>query len=133
MNRFYLQRNEDEAGISGTGRIAEGVNFSDGTACLRWLTEHTSFGFYRSMDELVAIHGHEGKTLVVWIGDEPSHRGSTDAYQDRCEGVPFATVGGDPKTMRVPTYIAAPDRPAYLGGYVRQCREMFGPGWDKGT
>ena len=33
---FVLQRNEDETGVSGTGIVAEGVEFSDGTVALRW-------------------------------------------------------------------------------------------------
>lgn len=61
---FWLDRLEDETGISGTGKIAEGVEFSDGKVVMRWLTEHRSTCFYDSMEEVVAIHGHEGKTVV---------------------------------------------------------------------
>jgi hypothetical protein len=67
MLRFALNRLEDETGISGTGVIADGVEFSDGTAVLRWRTKHSSTAIYASMDDLLAIHGHGGKTIVVWI------------------------------------------------------------------
>jgi hypothetical protein len=68
MRRFYLQRDEDLTGISGTGRIAEGVCFSTGDAALRWLTEEYSFVVYPGgMRAVEAIHGHGGRTRIVWI------------------------------------------------------------------
>lgn len=65
--RFLLDRREDATGISGTGPVAEGVAFSDGTAVLRWTTAHRSTAVYASMAELEAIHGHEGRTVVAWV------------------------------------------------------------------
>ena len=66
MIRFHLHRREDESGISGTGIVAEGVCFSDGRCVLRWLTELSSIGIYASIDDVEAIHGHKGKTIVQW-------------------------------------------------------------------
>lgn len=37
---FVLQCNEDETGVSGTGIVAEGVEFSDGTVALYWNYDH---------------------------------------------------------------------------------------------
>ncbi len=65
MKLFYLQRDIDESGVSGTGIVAEGVEFSDGRVCMRWLTSTASTGFYDSIDQLELIHGHNGKTKVV--------------------------------------------------------------------
>lgn len=67
MRRFELHRIEDKTGISGVGRIAEGVEFGDGHCVMRWLTQYRSTGFYASMAELEAIHGHGGSTEVVWL------------------------------------------------------------------
>lgn len=67
MRRFVLQREEDASGVSGTGIVAEGVEFTDGTATIRWLTHYSSTGIYDSIKPLDAIHGHEGKTRVVWL------------------------------------------------------------------
>jgi hypothetical protein len=39
MKRFHLERTEDASGVSGIGKIAEGIVFEDGTVGLRWLTE----------------------------------------------------------------------------------------------
>lgn len=63
---FVLQRDIDETGISGTGIVAEGVCFSDGTAAMRWTTELSSTAVYADMASLEAIHGHGGKTRIVW-------------------------------------------------------------------
>lgn len=66
MTRFVLQRIEDESGVSGTGYIAEGVQFTDGTCALRWRTQYKSTAVYENMNDLKAIHGHNGKTKVLW-------------------------------------------------------------------
>lgn len=70
MRRFELHRDEDETGISGTGRIAQGIQFDDGTAALRWLTHVRSTGYYDSVDDLLKIHGHGGRTRLVWLDEE---------------------------------------------------------------
>ncbi|MFE1361348.1 hypothetical protein [Streptomyces harbinensis] len=65
--RFHLQRDEDETGTSGTGIVVEGIEFADGTVAIRWLTSTTSTAIYASIADLIAIHGHGGRTRVVWI------------------------------------------------------------------
>lgn len=67
MRRFVLRRNEDETGISGTGDVAEGVEFTDGTAAMRWRTTTASTSFYDSMADVDVIHGHGGRTVVIWL------------------------------------------------------------------
>ena len=65
MQRFHLNRIEDESGVSGTGKVAEGVVFSNGKCAVSWLTEHTSITVYDGLDTVIAIHGHNGKTEVI--------------------------------------------------------------------
>lgn len=67
MRRFLLQRDRDVSGVSGTGVVAEGVQFTDGRAALRWLTEIATTGLYDSVDHLEFIHGHDGATRVTWV------------------------------------------------------------------
>ncbi|WP_411955519.1 hypothetical protein ACKXGF_07400 [Alkalibacillus sp. S2W] len=62
--RFYLLRNDDETGVSGTGIVATGVVLPSGKAIMEWLSEHTSVAIYESIEELEAIHGHNGRTVV---------------------------------------------------------------------
>jgi hypothetical protein len=46
----------------------EGVVFSDGTVCVRWLTEFRSHSVWASLADLEKIHGHpEYGTVWRWI------------------------------------------------------------------
>jgi hypothetical protein len=36
----------------------EGVQFTDGTVVIRWLSEFRSSSFWASFDDLMAVHGH---------------------------------------------------------------------------
>ena len=67
---FYLQRNEDWSGISGTGLVAVGFEFERLTM-LHWLDSQGSTFWYESVAMVERVHGHEGRTLIA-----------------RCEGVP---------------------------------------------
>jgi hypothetical protein len=63
---FFLERNEDVSGVSGTGRVAEGFVFTDGVVALRWLTRYRSSCFYDSIQDVEEIHGHDGATKIVF-------------------------------------------------------------------
>ena len=68
---FALVRDEDETGVSGTGKVAEGVIYSDGHVSMRWIVgEHRSTVAYDSVESVEAIHGHGGKTRIVVEGEE---------------------------------------------------------------
>lgn len=70
MRMFVLERGEDATGISGTGVVAEGVEFSDGTVALRWVVgRHLSMVMWESLEDVVAVHGHEGMTKVVRVSE----------------------------------------------------------------
>jgi hypothetical protein len=66
MRTFHLYRKIDETGVSGTGIVAEGIEFGNGKCCIQWTTYHASVGIYENISEIETIHGHEGKTVVVW-------------------------------------------------------------------
>lgn len=66
MRLFELLRNEDATGVSGTGVVAEGVEFSDGSCAMRWRSSLASTAIYGSVDDVVAIHGHEGRTRLIY-------------------------------------------------------------------
>jgi hypothetical protein len=68
MKRFYLYRTVDESGVSGVGRVAEGVCFSNGRCVLSWLTRTSSIAVYDNIDDVETIHGHNGATEIVWEG-----------------------------------------------------------------
>jgi hypothetical protein len=72
MRRFYFDRQTDVSGTSGVGAVVEGVRFSDGTVVIRWLTVLNSIAIYKSIEDCVAIHGHDGATNLMWVDHEPS-------------------------------------------------------------
>lgn len=63
---FDLIRYQDESKVSGTGRVAEGFEFEDGTVALRWRGPRSSTNVYQSVEDVSAIHGHGGSTRVVY-------------------------------------------------------------------
>ena len=69
IRRFHLERNNDLSGVSGCGTVAYGVTFCDGQIALHWQGEHSSLNIYKSVEDLLFIHGHEGATIIVW--DDP--------------------------------------------------------------
>lgn len=68
IKHFYLKRNEDESGVSGTGVVARGVVLPSGHCVLEWLTFTSSIAIYKSINDVIEIHGHHGKTEVL-MGD----------------------------------------------------------------
>lgn len=84
--RFVLRRYEDVTGISGEGRVADGVLWPDRTASIRWRGEHPSIVFWdRGRVSVEMIHGHQGRTEIEW----------TDPEQPDVVTVPQPTRAGD--------------------------------------
>lgn len=67
MRLFKLFRHEDPSGVSGTGYVAEGVIWSDGSVAVRWLGEYASTITYMSIGDVEQVHGHNGQTEVVYL------------------------------------------------------------------
>ncbi len=83
FRRFELHRDVDVSGVSGTGVVADGVQFSrrhlivfpDGRVCefpagwvrLCWRGEHQSTVLWSSVQDAAAVHGHDGSTRFVWL------------------------------------------------------------------
>lgn len=67
---FALHREQDVTGVSGTGTVAHGVRFADGRVVIRWLGDKPSTVMWDSLDDAMSVHGHDGKTQVVWLAAE---------------------------------------------------------------
>jgi hypothetical protein len=65
--RFIYDRREDETGTSGPGIAVEGAVFPHGGVVLMWLGEVRSIVEWPSIEEAMAINGHEGRTRVKWL------------------------------------------------------------------
>lgn len=74
MRRFTIVRDRDDTGISGTGVVAEGIEFTDGTVAVRWRgpiehpwgTTHATTVIHPDIENVIVLHGHGGATRVEW-------------------------------------------------------------------
>ncbi|MFH9403294.1 hypothetical protein ACH4JS_26615 [Streptomyces sp. NPDC017638] len=73
--RFHLQRTTDITGVSGTGRVADGVLWPDNTVSIRWRGERPSTVSWGSLADAEAVHGHGGHTRIVWDDPAPATAG----------------------------------------------------------
>jgi hypothetical protein len=80
--RFYLVRCNDLSGVSGCGVVAEGIEWSDGSATMHWLGEHASHdsqaNSLNSKSEMVSgidvmrlRHEHSGNGFIVYADQIP--------------------------------------------------------------
>ena len=69
MRNFILQRDVDVSGVSGTGMVAQGCVFSDGTVVMRWLGDHPSTVLRDHIDDVEAVHGHGGTSRIIWLDE----------------------------------------------------------------
>jgi hypothetical protein len=101
--RFALQRDVDVTGVSGTGVVALGVRWPDGTASVRWLGDRPSTVHWDRFEDAVAVHGHGGATRIVWT-DEELADGAEPRLRDRIaqalaadDGHPWDTLSIKPQ------------------------------------
>lgn len=64
MRSFVLDRSEDFTGTSGTGIVAEGVEFSNGQCAVHWLSQLETVTVYANIKVVERLHGHDGRTKV---------------------------------------------------------------------
>jgi hypothetical protein len=71
---FTMIRKNDESHVSGTGRVLDGVVFSNGKVVIYWRTEekggHSSLGIYDSFEAFKFIHidSHPtNETEIIWL------------------------------------------------------------------
>lgn len=92
---FVLNRLVDDTGISGTGIVAWGVEFPDGVCAVRWTGQWpTSVVFHdQGMEAIKAVHGHGGKTDVIYIDEETDRNARAYGFEIG-RGHPLASVVG---------------------------------------
>ncbi|MFF2852676.1 hypothetical protein ACFVT5_41245 [Streptomyces sp. NPDC058001] len=98
--RFHLQRDHDVTGVSGTGRVADGICWSDGTVSVRWLGDRPSTVFWDHLADAEHVHGHGGHTRIVWDDPEPAPAGD-------CPHCPDGHTPADSGSQPWGVYVAA--------------------------
>lgn len=71
LRTFHIVRHADESGVSGTGKVLNGVVFPDGQTVIRWCVEGkpNSTAIYPSFEDFKYIHidAHpDNKTEIVY-------------------------------------------------------------------
>jgi len=74
MKTFEVFRKHDETGISGTGKVVEGIIFTDGHCVIRWVAMESpchSDGIFESFGGFLAIHvnSHERNRTTIKFDD----------------------------------------------------------------
>ena len=67
----HIMRHEDVHGVSGTGKVADVFEATNGKCILVWISSHASVNVYDHIKDLETTHSHGGKTLVVWDYESP--------------------------------------------------------------
>jgi len=77
---FHIIRNSDESGISGTGRVLDGVLWPNGKVTVQWRTDldplkagFSSMTIFDSFAAFESIHisSHPtNNTEIIWVDDE---------------------------------------------------------------
>jgi len=86
----------------GTGVVAEGCEFSDGSVALRWRGDNPATAVWPDLDSGLAVHGHQGATEVRWIDRQPKPAGLLDELHQ----------------VRSPTPLTDPVRPGHARGWA---------------
>ena len=115
MRRFYLQRDLDASGVSGIGRVADGVVFANGWVAMTWLGQIPSIVFYSCIADVETIHGHHGTTTIVFVDEadddqnqNPRASPLVPASAGCCNpGVLLITPSGSPQADWAPVSSAA--------------------------
>ena len=71
VRRFFLRRDTDHTGVSGTGIVAEGVEFSSGKVVITWRSHMGTVTVMDSLKVLQATSVHKGQTKIVWLDKPP--------------------------------------------------------------
>jgi hypothetical protein len=87
----FIIRKEDLHGVSGTGKIAEVVEFSNGRCVVSWTSPHSSTNVYDNVKHVEAIHSHGGKTNIEWIWEQKPDPDPMDALKDGAAEKPTLT------------------------------------------
>lgn len=98
---FELVRYRDPSGVSGTGVVAEGCEFTDGSVALRWRGDNPATAVWPNVESILAVHGHQGATEIRWI-DAPRPPGNLfeELHQVRSAGTvpdPLTPPPGHPR------------------------------------
>lgn len=102
MRRFYLDRTVDVTGVSGTGCVAQGVVFTDGTVVLRWFGQNATTTIHSSMESVEVIHLHGGASKIRWRDKVCFACGATEEHPEQAFCI-YCGASGAPVDKKDPS------------------------------
>ena len=66
MKLFYINRKVDNSGLSGTGKVCEGVIFDNDKVVMMWLSENKSIVLHDNIENVYLIHCSNGLSEIVY-------------------------------------------------------------------
>ena len=78
-----IMRHEDVHGVSGDGKVADVFEASNGKAIVVWISSNPSVVVYDNIKAVENVHGHGGKTEVVWEWAAPRDPDPMDKVIER--------------------------------------------------
>ncbi|MFI9200195.1 hypothetical protein [Streptomyces sp. NPDC053048] len=100
---FVLQRDHDISGVSGTGIVADGIVWPDGTVSVRWRGPHPSTVAWDRLEDAMAVHGHAGATRIIWADPEDTRPDTPLPLSGSCPTCTDVLPGDDePDSLRTP-------------------------------
>jgi hypothetical protein len=71
FRRFVLDRKVDISGVSGTGIVAQGVEFDNGKCAVTFVRGPVcSVICYDSLEDVLRVHGHDNTTELHFVDEE---------------------------------------------------------------
>lgn len=86
LKSYYLNRTVDHSGLSGTGKVADILEYPDFGVVVIWrydtLAKVSSVSVFNSLDDLIKVHGHNGDTVLV-----PQELSAIEDFESLCARV----------------------------------------------
>lgn len=67
MKLFVIKRIEDNTGLSGTGIVADGVEFDDGQVVLKWRGEISTIVIHKNLENVKKLSCSHSKSEIVFM------------------------------------------------------------------
>ena len=83
----HLMRHEDVHGVSGTGKVADVFEATNGKCIVVWISPHSSTNIYDNVKHVESTHSHGGKSMVVWEWESAPDADPMDAIKEKLKEV----------------------------------------------
>lgn len=83
----HLMRHEDVHGVSGTGKVADVFEATNGKCIVVWISPHSSTNVYDNVKHVESTHSHGGKSMVIWDWESAPDPDPMDLVKERIQAI----------------------------------------------